>query len=332
MSNIIIRQDRNAIQKHAVHNHTMSRNAKGMLMDLLFMDSEASVRALTNMSSDGQAKVTSALKELEDKGYLIRERTRVNGKLSKYNYVLTMPNSSDTTSDSAKDLFIESLEQPVCDMIESHIAISDIGNSNEEIPCVANHDMVKTTVNQGFSECQYTCSSYDDLIDKNINNNNIYLSNQSSNPSSVKVQVSYDSLISEVDKQDIELVDMMVAIISEVCSSQSAWTRVSGQSMSTRKVVTQFMKLGKEDLLYVVECMNKTNTVIRSIKPYLVTSLYNAAITQESRKSADKFNRRERKRDCCDSYYDNCGEHSSFSIDKFYEIANGYDPLHITFS
>ena len=125
---------------------------------------------------------------------------------------------------------------------------------------------------------------------------------------------------------------MMVAIISEVYSSQSAWTRVSGKSMSTRKVVTQFIKLEKEDLLYVVECMNKTNTLIRSIKPYLVTSLYNAAITQESRKLAAKFNRRERKRDCCDSYYDNCEGHSSFSIDKFYEIASGYDPLHITFS
>lgn len=330
MSNIIIRQGRNAIQQSAVNDHTMSRNARGMLMDLLFMDSEASVRSLTDMSSDGQAKVTSALKELEDKGYLIRKRTRVNGKLSKYNYVLTMPNSSDTTSDPSKDLFIESLEQPVCDTVESHIAISDIVNSNEEIPCVINHDKVKTTVNQGFSECQYAYSSYD-LIDKNINNN-IYLSNQSSNPSSVKSQIGYNTLVNEVDKQDIELVDMMVAIISEVYSSQSAWTRVSGQSMSTRKVVTQFMKLGKEDLLYVVECMNKTNTVIRSIKPYLVTSLYNAAITQESRKSAAKFNRRERKRDCCDSYYDNCDEHSSFSIDKFYEIANGYDPLRITFS
>lgn len=330
MSNIIIRQGRNAIQQSAVNDHTMSRNARGMLMDLLFMDSEASVRSLTDMSSDGQAKVTSALKELEDKGYLIRERTRVNGKLSKYNYVLTMPNSSDTTSDSARDLFIESLEQPVCDMVESHIAISDIGNSNEEIPCVVNHDMVKTTVNQGFSECRYAYSSYD-LIDKNINNNNIYLSNQSSNQSSVKSQIGYDILVNEVGKQDIELVDMMIAIISEVYSSQSAWTRVSGQNMSTRKVVTQFMKLEKEDLLYVVECMNKTNTIIRSMKPYLITSLYNAAITQESRKSAAKFNRRERKRDCCDSYYDNCDEHSSFSIDKFYEIANGYDPLHITF-
>lgn len=328
MSNIIIRQDRNAIQQSAVNDHTMSRNARGMLMDLLFMDSEASVRSLTDMSSDGQAKVTSALKELEDKGYLVRERTRINGKLSKYNYVLTMPNSPDTVG----DLFIKSLEQPVCDMIESHMVVPDVDNPYEEIPCVANHDMVKTTVNQGFSECQYTCSSYDDLIDKNINNN-IYLSNQSSNPSSVKSQVDYDSLISEVDKQDIELVDMMVNIISETYCTKSTWTRVSGQNMPTRKVITQLMKLTKDDLLYVIDCINKTNTVIRSIKPYLITSLYNAAITQESRKVADKciMTKSKKTHDHCDDCYDNYGD-SSFSIDTFYEIANGYDPLSISFS
>ena len=115
---------------------------------------------------------------------------------------------------------------------------------------------------------------------------------------------------------------MMVDIISEIYHSKNPWTRVSGRSMPTRKVVTQLMKLNKSDMLYVIDCINSTNTTIRSIKPYLATSLYNAAMTQDSRKMSDRFNKRKNKKKQAEK---DCNANSTISMDLYYQTVDLID-------
>lgn len=103
-----------------------------------------------------------------------------------------------------------------------------------------------------------------------------------------KSQICYDILIND-HKEDIDLIDMIVNVMSETYASVSPCTRISGKFVATRNVVTWLMKLGKSDIEYVIDCVKNNSREIRSIKPYLLTSLYNAAVNQDNRKIAEKY-------------------------------------------
>lgn len=66
----------------------MSLKAKGLLSMMLSLpnDWDYSTMGLTSLSSDGETSVRSALQELEEFGYLTRERIREGGKIVDWEY------------------------------------------------------------------------------------------------------------------------------------------------------------------------------------------------------------------------------------------------------
>ena len=78
---------RNAIFK----DYTLSAKAVGVACKLLSLPPtwDYSVKGLVTLFSDGEASIRSALSELEEHGYLHRERSRESGKLGKCIYVIT---------------------------------------------------------------------------------------------------------------------------------------------------------------------------------------------------------------------------------------------------
>ena len=78
---------RNAIFK----DYTLSAKAKGVACQLLSLPPtwDYSVKGLVTLFNDGEASIRSALSELEEAGYLRRERVREQGKLGKSVYIIT---------------------------------------------------------------------------------------------------------------------------------------------------------------------------------------------------------------------------------------------------
>lgn len=68
----------------------LSLKAKGLLSIMLSLPDgwNFSTQGLTTLSSDGETAIRSALKELEQKGYLKRNKVRVNGKIIDWEYVV----------------------------------------------------------------------------------------------------------------------------------------------------------------------------------------------------------------------------------------------------
>nr|DAN31463.1 MAG TPA: Dna polymerase B [Bacteriophage sp.] len=68
----------------------LSLKAKGLLSIMLSLPDgwNFSTQGLTTLSSDGETAIRSALKELEQKGYLKRNKVRVNGKITDWEYVV----------------------------------------------------------------------------------------------------------------------------------------------------------------------------------------------------------------------------------------------------
>lgn len=68
----------------------LSLKAKGLLSIMLSLPDgwNFSTQGLTTLSSDGETAIRSTLKELEQKGYLKRDKVRINGKIVDWEYVV----------------------------------------------------------------------------------------------------------------------------------------------------------------------------------------------------------------------------------------------------
>lgn len=327
MSNIIYKNREHILQTIA-NDNSISYSAKGVMLELLFMEMNASVKSLAELATTGQYKVNSSLKELENNHYLVREKVRrANGVLSNCVYRIEVEHCVEVEHDVER-LDIDEPRYGERNMVESNVDSPIVQNCVSDYPCydypcVDYHDEVETP--DRFNNNNNNNITDIDKIDDNKNNN--YISyNLSSDLSESNLNLTqYES------DYDEDLMKEMKVIIAEVTSQKYKWTRVSGKSILTSIVAKQFEKLQESDLKYVCECMNSSASTIRSMKSYLITSLYNAAMTQDSRALADRFNKREKRgktMSCNSNSIREAREQTehSYSVDAWQDMAMSFDP------
>ena len=114
-------RDFTVIRNSIFKDYNLSAKAKGVACQLLSLPPtwDYSVKGLVTLFNDGEASIRSALSELEEAGYLRRERERDGGRLGKAVYIIT---------DSLKS------EKP------------NVENPRVENPLVDNHAQLNTKV------------------------------------------------------------------------------------------------------------------------------------------------------------------------------------------
>ena len=93
--------------------------------------------------------------------------------------------------------------------------------------------------------------------------------------------IGYTELVRERpwDKgQADELVELMV---EAACSKRDA-IRVAGNEVPQALLRRRMLGLNGDHLRFVLDCLQRKTTQVRSIKNYLLTSLYNAPVTMEN--------------------------------------------------
>ena len=78
---------------------------------------------------------------------------------------------------------------------------------------------------------------------------------------------------------DRDLLDEMLELLVEACSSTQRTIRISGDEKPIQVVKSRLMKLSQEHIEYVLDCFRENTTKVRNIKQYLLASLYNAPMT-----------------------------------------------------
>lgn len=94
----------------------------------------------------------------------------------------------------------------------------------------------------------------------------------------VRENIDYERLLEE-HPYDQELIDGYVELIVEVCCSQREYIRVNQEDMPTELVKSRLLKLDKEHISYVMDCLSRNTTLVGNIKAYTLSALYNAPIT-----------------------------------------------------
>jgi len=78
------------VQNDCLHEKNMSAKARGLFSIMMSLppDWDFSVVGLAALMTDGKHSINEGLHELEEGGYLVRERLRVNGRVAGIDYHL----------------------------------------------------------------------------------------------------------------------------------------------------------------------------------------------------------------------------------------------------
>ena len=244
----------------------LSLKAVGLLSKMLsFNDGwQFSTRGLSAICKEGPDAILSALRELENYGYLVRHQARdEKGRMS--------------------SMAFEIYEKP-------QEVLPEAGNPYTENPDADNP----------VTEKPYTGNpaqrNTDQVITEKTNTSlNNYQSINLDGMDRMDERESYRELLwenLELDilahdtRLDMDRVNELLEIMLDAVCSTSPTIRINGEDMPQQVVKSRFLKLNSSHIEYVLQAMNENPSAIRNIRAYLLTALYNAPLTMDNYYSA----------------------------------------------
>ncbi len=256
--------DFTTMSNHHLRNKSLSLKAVGLMSKILSLPDEwdYSLKGLAKLNTDGIDGVRSAVKELEDAGYIIRRQLRdKGGKMSHSEYlVFEIPELAKPASE------IPSSEKPMS------------VKPSTDAPLSGNPTQLNTK--------QVITQQENTLLIKNtsINHSCTWYGNDETDVMSLRRQ--YREIIEDniefgilCQRPDGDRLEEIVEIMLDAICSTSKTIRINGEDMPQEVVKSRFLKLNSSHIEYVFHAMEKCPSDIRNIRAYLLTTLYNAPAT-----------------------------------------------------
>lgn len=246
----------------------LSNKARGLLSTMLSLPDnwDYTTRGLAKICKDGVDGITAQLRELEQYGYLIRNRIRdTSGRIVDMEYIIyerPHPASPDTEKpDMVKpDTGLPRPETPAqinIDKRSTDQTITDL-SSTHSIPSDETRPFVLAALEAKRKKTEYRDTDvYREIIKENI---------------------GYDYLMSDLPYDHDRLEEILELLVETVCSTKK-YIRVAGSDYPAEVVRSRLLKLDMEHIKFVFDCLKENTTKIRNIKQYLLTTLYNAPTT-----------------------------------------------------
>ena len=268
-------RDYTVMSNHHLRDKSLSLKAKGLLSLMLSLPEEwdYTTKGLARICKDGVDSICAGVRELEEHGYVIRQRVRnPNGQLGAIEYtILEQPRPPEPEKPERENPVLDNPEQasPVLEEPEQgnpaqlntnrsskEKSKKDLSSTEGSNPVLSTPQAPRDSDGMG-RDWMRERESYRDLILENI---------------------EYDYLIQshQLDRDRLdELVELMV---DTVCSRRET-IRIAGDDYPAEVVKSRFLKLDSSHIEYVLDRMRENTTYVRNIKKYLLAALYNAPAT-----------------------------------------------------
>lgn len=251
---------------HHLRNKGLSLKAVGLLSKMLSLppDWDYSLKGLATLNTDGIDGVRSAMKELEEHGYVVRHQSRdENGRMSHCHYdVYEIPELHKPSPE------LPSSENPTT---EKPTTVSPTSDNPTQI----NTNPVITQENN-YSPMNYQ-SIYPDGTDA--------MEHRAQYREIIRDNLELE-ILSQDKRFDTDRVNEMVEIMLDAICSTRPTIRINGEDMPQQVVKSRFLKLNSSHIEYVLHAMNECPSDIRNIRAYMLTTLYNASLTMDNYYSA----------------------------------------------
>ena len=256
--------DYTVMSNHHLRNTSLSLKAKGLLSLMLSLPDnwDYTTKGLAKICKDGIDSICSTVNELEQAGYIIRERRRNDkGQLKEVEYTILEQPKTDLPKQENPVLGNPILEKPeqACPKQENPAQLNtNISNTEKSNTDLSNTYPIKSHHQEAIG--YDTTEAYRNLVKENI---------------------EYEILVDRL-KGDAAMLDEIVDLITEtVCTQKSSFV-IAGDVFPSEIVKSKLLKLNSEHIEYVIECMKSNTSKVRNIKKYLLAALFNAPSTMDS--------------------------------------------------
>lgn len=249
------------------------------------------VEEIAELMSCGTQKAVKLMKELDtDKGIGLIEKKRLG--LGKPN-VIYVKNFMEIENEPLPDKEEDSYESET--VVKAENAASSNHNprivkiTNQEFPKSQfkngeNHNsgIVKTTI-QEFPKSQSNNTEFNNTDFSKTDPINPYPSNvidkMGRYRDAIRKNISYECFLSDRDCQREELDELVEIMVDVMIMPDHASLRIAGVERPAVVVKERFLKLEHSHIAYVLGCLRTNTSKVGNIRSYLLTSLYNAALT-----------------------------------------------------
>ena len=261
-------RDYTVMANHHLRNTELSLKAKGLLSLMLSLPEEwdYTTKGLSRICKDGVDSICAGVRELEDHGYVVRERIRnPNGQLGAIEYtILEQPRTSDPKRENPVQAN-PALDYPV------------LGKPEQENPAQLNTYRTNKDESNTLSANPYPIKSYpiNPIADQmGMDGMDVYRE-------IIKGNIEYDIMKNNFP-YDHERLDEIVELMAETLASKKATFCIAGDTYPASTVKFKLLRISSLHIQYVFECLDKNTTEVRNIKKYLLATLFNAPSTMGS--------------------------------------------------
>lgn len=244
----------------------LTLKAVGLLSKMLsFNDGwKFSTNGLAAICKEGPDAIRSALNELEDNGYLVRQRQRDSkGRIS--NTVFDIYEEPQAVLPDRDNPHQENPHVDNPDVDKPHMENSAEIITNRVIPKERNNSLNKNqSINLDGIDAMEERERYEEIIRDNLE----------------------VDILSQDSRYDIDRVNEMIEVMLDAICSTSPTLRINNTDMPKEVVKSRLLKLNSSHIDYVFDAMRKSPSDIRNIRAYMLTTLYNAPATIDNYYSA----------------------------------------------
>ena len=271
-------RDYTVMSNHHLRDKSLSLKAKGLLSLMLSLPEEwdYTTKGLARICKDGVDSICAGVRELEEHGYVIRQRVRnPNGQLGAIEYtILEQPRQPEPGKPERENPVLDNPEQ-ACPVLEEpeqgnpaqlntnrsskDKSKKDLSSTERSNPVLSSPKAPRGSDGMGRDWMQER-ESYRELILENI---------------------EYD-ILAQNERLDRDRLDELVELMVDTVCSNREMIRVAGDDYPAEVVRSRFLKLNASHIEYVLDRMRENTTYVRNIKKYLLAALYNAPVTMDS--------------------------------------------------
>ena len=267
-------RDYTVMSNHHLRDMSLSLKAKGLLSLMLSLPEnwDYTMKGLARICKDGIDSISGGIRELEEHGYLIRERVRgANGQLGSIEYtILEQPKEPTPAQEKPiRENPVQANPTLVTPVQEEPAQLNKDRSSNEP----SRTDLSSTEISNPIQSNPPTPAGARMGMDR--------MGARESYRELILENIEYD-FWKNSDRVDHEMLDEITELIVDTVCSARKTIRIAGDDYPAEVVKSRFMKLDSSHVQYVMDCMKDNTTYVHNIKKYLLAALYNAPTTINS--------------------------------------------------
>jgi len=262
-------RDFTVIANSVFKDRKLSAKAKGILVEMLSLPEnwDYTLKGLTTLFSDGIDSIRQGIKELEENGYIVRERKRdARGRLGGMEYVIY-----ETPEKAVENSVENSVPESTAPVDDTPVKDFPVQDESAEDKAMLYKELNESRTKESST---HLSNPYQSITEEAAD-----VMGYDEARETVKENIEY-CILSE--RYPVERLDEIVDIASEaLCSKRSSFS-LGKDTYPYALVKDRLLRLDSSHIEYILDCIDGNTTDIRNIKPYMLKTLLNAPATMDS--------------------------------------------------